>query len=192
MTYARWWWCQLFFYSAPPCSSVHIMGHDLACIAYKIGWLLLVLWLYANRNIWACPGQWAYSRLVCGYFSVCVCVSFSAFMHIMWMHVYVCCWPSMLCRLLLLSDLNRALGEVRMSTSLCLPPLTHTIRPEWISFAVSDRWTTRLSAGQVTSHYHQWKKCIKQAFTASHNIPEHSLFTKEQTHLLLFSGREKD
>lgn len=142
MTYARWWWCQLFFYSAPPCSSVYIMGHDLACIAYKIGWLLLVLWLYANRNIWACPGQWAYSRLVCGCFSVCVCVSFSAFMHIMWMHVYVCCWPSMLCRLLLLSDLNRALGEVRMSTSLCLPPLTHTIRPEWISFAVSDRWTT--------------------------------------------------
>lgn len=70
-----------------------------------------------------------------------VSVYLSAFMHTMWMHVYVRRWPLVLRRPVLLSNLRRALGEVRMSTSLCLPFLTHTIRPEWISFADNDRWT---------------------------------------------------
>lgn len=56
--------------------------------------------------------------------SFCVRWCLSAFMYIVWMHVYVWCWPPALCRPMLLSNLHRALGKVRISAPLCYPTTT--------------------------------------------------------------------
>lgn len=145
-----------------------------------------MLWFLQNRNIWACPGQWMIAERFSSGSATEVwmhsCVS-------VWMHVYVDgCGPWSL----LLSNPNWAPAEVSMSTPVCLPLLT-----TWPGGRLGSHLLALTAGRQVIRRLNRikflslGKKSPQVAVSAaSCHIHEHSLLTKEQTHLLLLPGRQ--
>lgn len=96
---------------------------------------------------------------LCVNLSLCACVCLTVFMHVV---------GPLCCAGLTFTELWERSGCALSSDS---PPLTHSLRPEWISFADNGRWTT----GYLRIQSCQINISGKRVFEASRNIPEQLL-----------------
>lgn len=150
---------------------------------------VVILRKQSAKHVLACQGQWVLKDFVCWCVSVCI-----------WVHSRTLYKFSLSavgpqhsagpCRSLTFTELWERSGCPLLSASH-LSLTEYDCRLYLLTMTGGQQVILRSSHAK----FMLLKKVYATGFfffSASHNIPKHSLFTKEQTHLLLLSGREKD